>query len=134
MSEAIKPTPGEWLYGHREGADGMWRTEVFSGDGEVIATLSWYPKPTNDGWIGTYREANARLIAEAGTVFHETQCTPRQLADRVKEMEEVVRALVAYDEAEHEDGLLMMLRYGAMLDDARAALSKSLPNTVAEVK
>jgi hypothetical protein len=31
--------------------------------------------------------ADAKLITEAGTVFHETGMTPRQLADRVKTVE-----------------------------------------------
>lgn len=125
MSEAIKPTPGEWLYGHREGADGMWRTEVFSGDGEVIATLSWYPKPTNYGWIGTYREANARLIAEAGTVYYETGLTPRQLVERVGELEEALTETV---------NLLYFrgLADGEVRKSARAALSKALPNADAK--
>lgn len=36
---------------------------------------------------GESAEANAQLIAEAGTVAHETGLTPRQLAERCKELE-----------------------------------------------
>lgn len=64
-------TPGPWEQSHRRSdRDGMYRTEVYTpdngtGDG-VIATLAWYPKPIDDkGTIGTYRAANARLIAAA---------------------------------------------------------------------
>ena len=113
----------------------MWRTEVFSGDGEVIATLSWYPKPTNYGWIGTYREANARLIAEAGTVHYETGLTPRQLVEQARKLEEALRNLDDYVcnnlSSDYPTGVDVN---GAEFKAARAALSKSLPNTVAEVK
>lgn len=36
---------------------------------------------------------DALLIAEAGTVHHETGLTPRQLVERVKELAEVLRGL-----------------------------------------
>lgn len=39
--------------------------------------------------------ANARLIAEAGTVAHETGLTPRQLAERCKELETALLAVIA---------------------------------------
>lgn len=74
-------------------------------------------------------EAAADLIADAGTVFNTTGLTPSQLVERVKELEGVARALVAYDEAEHEDHVLLMLDYADMLKAARAALSKARPNT-----
>jgi len=31
-------------------------------------------------------DANARLIAEVGTVYHETGLTPRELAEQVQEL------------------------------------------------
>lgn len=52
-----------------------------------------------------------------------------QLVERVKELEAVVRALIAYDESDHEDGVQMMLDYADMLKGAYAALSKARPNT-----
>lgn len=42
-------------------------------------------------------EANARLIAEAGTVAHETGLTPRQLAEQRKELLEAATTLIACD-------------------------------------
>ena len=79
-------TPGPWLHEHRETkvSGGMYSTEIYTEDGGsghgVIATLSWYPRPMDErGAIGTYREANARLIASA----------PR-LARRVIELEEAL--------------------------------------------
>ena len=75
------------------------------------------------------QDANGRLIADAGTVHHQTGLTPSQLVERVKELEAIVSALVAYDESDHSDGVLMMLSYADMLKAARAALSKARPNT-----
>jgi hypothetical protein len=64
MSEA-KHTPGPWCAKHREGADGMYRTEVYSEQHGGIATCEWTPKNCGNGVTATYREANARLIAAA---------------------------------------------------------------------
>lgn len=58
-------TPGPWCQEHRKGRGGMWNTEVFCAKGETIATLAWYPRPEVNGVVGTYREANASLIAAA---------------------------------------------------------------------
>lgn len=60
-------TPGPWLHDHREGDNGYFNTEVFSPNDSwgVIATLAWVPQPLGNGVTGTYREANARLIAAA---------------------------------------------------------------------
>lgn len=69
-------TPGRWLYEHRKTAvsGGGYSTEVFTEDGGsgrgVVATLSWYPRPKDErGAIGTYREANARLITAAPELY-----------------------------------------------------------------
>ena len=58
-------TPGPWLAEHREGDDGMYRTEVFSEEHGNIATCDWTPKHCGNGVTETYREDNARLIAAA---------------------------------------------------------------------
>ena len=121
MSEAIKPTPG------------VWRAEKENIHAGAVATCHWDGGPWwevwSDGWMdGGSAEANARLIAEAGTVHHETGLTPRQLVERVKELEEALRNLA--DLYDTDDGCRSLPQYVA----ARAALSKALPNTVAEVK
>ena len=151
MSEAIKPTPGPM----RVQADDKWpfyiRTLdaagdcVFQEDMPAYSTaqrslaqclLGLHISRDSDGAVraNAVALANAELRADAHNVLTTTGLTPRQLVERVKELEEVARALVAYDEAEHEDHVLLMLDYANMLYAARAALSKSLPNTVAEVK
>ena len=64
-----KHTPAPWFQSHREipnDINGMYATQVYTQDGETIATLSWYAMPKDEtGKIGTYREANAKLIAAA---------------------------------------------------------------------
>jgi len=71
-----KFTPNKWQFSHREipnDPDGMYATQVYTEDGETIATLAWYPMPQRKEIIdgepklvtGTYREGNARLIASA---------------------------------------------------------------------
>ena len=66
----IGHTPGPWLWSHRQCDNGKFNTQVYTEDGETICTLHWYPR--NYGidakgmqHTGTYREANARLIAAA---------------------------------------------------------------------
>ena len=134
MSEAIKPTPG------------VWRAEKENIHAGAVATCHWDGGPWwevwSDGWMdGGSAEANARLIAEAGTVHHETGLTPRQLVNRVKELEEALKlaeaGLADIGDADREPGddLAWCERRAAEpLPRIRAALSKSLPNTVAEVK
>jgi hypothetical protein len=60
--------------------------EVRAEDGVRIVTTSWHD---NSPWHPTKDEAraNVHLIAEAFTVAHETGLTPRQLAERCKELE-----------------------------------------------
>lgn len=65
-SAAVVPhTPGPWLQSHHKVSADAYSTQVYTSDGEVVCTLHWYPKPNGRGNIGTYREANARLIAAA---------------------------------------------------------------------
>lgn len=130
MSEAIKPTPGPWTV---VGSKTKYvESRIRSGWVQEIASIG--PTEADNGY-GPQQEANARLIAEAGTVAHETGLTPRQLVERVKEMEEALRNLDDYVcnnlSSDYPTGVDVN---GAEFKAARAALSKSLPNTVAEVK
>ena len=69
MSE-IKPTPGPWeLWGH-------------ANPSQVISSPAGFVAQT----LGNNDKANARLIAEAGTVFHHTGLSPVQLVEMVKEL------------------------------------------------
>ncbi|UCV00260.1 hypothetical protein [Acidovorax radicis] len=135
MSEAIKPTQGLWeleTYG-----DGGWCLFVLPVvDMGVARTIA-----SRGQWNHNIEEshANAALLLEAGTVWNTTGLTPRQLVERVKELEKTL-ALVAdvyaamrttLSEKYPQDG---WTKETMTLDAARAALSKSLPNTVAEVQ
>lgn len=99
MSEAIKPTPGPW-YADQRG--NIWRrhpSELYENGGGVAGDK---PVATaHKGWFGGAQEGypvedNARLIAEAGTVFHETQLSPRQLVEQRDELLAALRVAREY--------------------------------------
>jgi hypothetical protein len=136
MSE-MKPTPGPWTQGtSRNGMECVWL------DGETEPAHRMGPVQS---WIDCGTAANARLIAEAGTVHHETGLTPRQLVERVKELEGIVRAghsdidglpsgdlLAAANVLRNNGHTGLAERLESKHESESAALSKSLPNTVAE--
>lgn len=121
MSEAIKPTPGPWVM--TEGKCIYINAQV---DGKRRFILQ---RSTGEGYgINVEAEqvrADCRLIAEAGTVHHETGLTPRQLVERVKELEAVVKAALKTAQIEEQP-------FRNWHNQAVDALTKSLPNTVAE--
>lgn len=86
MSEAIKPTPGEWRFYTEPQPNGC---PIVGANGLMICMLAH-----SINYADQAEEAlsNARLIAEAGTVHHETGLTPRQL---VEQRDALVRALEA---------------------------------------
>ncbi len=59
---------------------GPWEFEISSG----FPHMAKMTRP----YVGTclFNLEDAILIAEAGTVFHETRLTPRQLVDRIKDL------------------------------------------------
>ncbi len=78
-----KPTAGPWIASPYSSVVGI--------------AISAHPDPSKNTMIiaGTMQagskeeaEANADLIAEAGTVYHETGMTPRQLAEKLCEIDE----------------------------------------------
>ncbi len=75
-------------------------------------------------------QANARLIAEAGTVAHETGLTPRQLAERCKELEAALRDMLReFDDHSITDDIKTQCGISAnvikALQRARAAIAKA---------
>ena len=124
MSEAIKPTPGEWLI------DGG--TFVYALNEQGYNRFWAHVQPGNsapmESTTTAEMEAVAALIAEAGNTYNTTGLTPRQLVERVKELEEALQGLASALSPEIHGSP------NSPLEIARAALSKSIHNTVAEVK
>lgn len=78
----MKPTPGEWFCGDWIPADhntAGW-VEVWTVDAEGNRSLPFVSCKHFDAGD------NARLIAEAGTVFHNTGLSPVQLVEMVREL------------------------------------------------
>lgn len=78
----FKPTPGPWIY------------QKTASLGPQYAV---YPESTGNDVALVYdaenAESNAALIAEAGTVYHETGKTPARLAEENREMHELLAVL-----------------------------------------
>lgn len=113
MSEASKPTPGPW-FEHREGFSTVY-VEARIGGGMVQEVAACGPTDA-----GQYQQAaNARLIAEAGTVHHETGLTPRQLVEQRDALEAALQKMLDAYERSKPPGYPVSDRERA----ARAALA-----------
>lgn len=96
MTQA-KPTPGPWL------AVGSRRIEAACQD-----TLA-YVHPQFDNGVSleeatAVAQANLSLIAEAGTVYHETQLTPRQLLEQRDILMAAIKELLSFELADQIEG------------------------------
>lgn len=87
-------TPGPWVFAHRKCLDGMYRTQVFSGEHGHVADCAWTPKPCVNGCTETYREDNARLIAAAPDLLAALIGVLR-VADRKTDEFDAARAAIA---------------------------------------
>lgn len=82
-------TAGPWAATTRQGS---WDWVVYSVADPNIEIC----QPFHDGTeFNEEGEANAHLIAEAGTIAHETGLTPRQLAERCRELLTTLKVLLA---------------------------------------
>ncbi len=77
MSEATHVTPGPW-----EAVGNLVRSPMHQPDGlprgvQIVECMDGYSQPFTEE-----AKANAHLIAEAGTVHHETGLTPLQLVEQ----------------------------------------------------
>lgn len=81
-SEKLKPTPGPWYYNSLD----EWDHSVVTRHGETDdgSTRLWTVASANIN--RDEKEDNARLIAEAGTVFHECGLSPRELLEGYREL------------------------------------------------
>lgn len=112
-----KPTPGPWALHPIAGKSGRNKLALHAA-GRRVCDISVFSDEDS---------ANARLIAEAGTVAHETGLTPRQLAEQRAELLDFARDVAGLD-----DGALTRadLNYFRSLilewrGSARAALAKA---------
>lgn len=108
------PTPGPWFstptigkYGHVSSSNTLGAD--CGGDIAVV----WGVKGN--------AEADARLIAEAGTVAHETGLTPRQLAEQRAEL--LAEAIELLRNAEYADGVATVLTQDC--EALQAAIAKA---------
>ena len=70
MKQETKHTALPWDASHRKVISG-YSTQVYTKDGETIATMHWYPKPEKEGVTATYREENARFVVKACNSYYE---------------------------------------------------------------
>lgn len=68
-----KFTKGDWHQSHREGADGMYNTEVYDQEGNTICQLAWYAIKEPNGVTRTNREDNANLIKASPKMYREIE-------------------------------------------------------------
>ena len=99
MSKELEVTPGPWhVEAHSRGAGHINvtgpRLLPRPRFGPVAAAYTNLAGPMDDSCVAEMA-ANARLIAEAGTVLHETGLTPRQLAEQRAELLEAVRRVAS---------------------------------------
>lgn len=89
-SEKLKPTPGPWIADNNEGFSAwtIWSRMTPYGNGApgpVVARIDGDSAEADD---------SARLIAEAGTVFHECGLSPRELLEAAREKDASINELV----------------------------------------
>ena len=102
MSDARKPTPGPWIHGNwlkaaEGGIDEAGWCEVWRAEADGGQSLPFVACKHQD------EQANAALIAEAGTVHHETGLTPRQLVEqRDALLAEIEREYTALSDFQNE--------------------------------
>ncbi len=126
MSEAIKPTPGHWILDDADPDDAY--RYVVHGDGDTFGCICRISTNGNAN-----PEDDARLIAEAGTVHYETGLTPRQLVERVKELEDTLCSLAGRFLRCAAAGISAAEAYDSFYrDDVTEVLSKALPNAAAK--
>lgn len=132
-------TPGKWKQSHRKTENGMYSTEVYSAETEqTIATMSWYPKPPQRELVEgeykivthTYREANAKLIADSGTTANKCGLLPSELLAQRDELISVINSFIK----DFEDNYVM--RDGSIVDNPDSLLLanyKLLKNTIKKI-
>lgn len=132
-----KQTPGAWVYGTSESQRKQTPVglSAFFGIGlEIPGDTYLGPMGTSPIHEGVYmslsgicREADAALIAEAGTVANETGMWPLDMVERIKELEGACKELLFWNEQpchNEDDAAGLVGSVYAAMDSARAILNK----------
>jgi hypothetical protein len=82
----LNPDPGRWKVEDQDD-NGFWR--VVDEQDVTIAVIPQQPPDPEER-----AEANARLIAEAGTVFYETGMTPAQMRAELRRLDDQLSAFI----------------------------------------
>ena len=129
MSKELEVTPGPWhVEAHSRGAGHINvtgpRLLPRPRFGPVAAAYTNLAGPMDDSCVAEMA-ANARLIAEAGTVLHETGLTPRQLAEqRAALLEALKKCEYALRRYTIKSGSQEDAKYrGIGINEARAAIA-----------
>lgn len=120
MSE--KPTPGPW-FECREGFSTVY-VEARIGGGMLQEVAACGPTQAGQD----QQTANARLIAEAGTVYHEYGLTPRELAEQRDAFIAACRKMIEWDEREKDHSIDFYARMD-LCDEAFKLMRAALANT-----
>jgi hypothetical protein len=83
-SIAAKITKGEWKAKRLRDNGGAPYATLYEAHIDLGVCMVWAPEGNEE------QEANAELIAEAGTVANETGMTPRELVDKLREAVKLV--------------------------------------------
>ena len=136
MTSENKPASGPWAMSSSASDD--WEIPVHEGRtssschpivddvGEVVA----FAVASYNEWNNPYKEAqltaNALLIAEAGTIFHECGLSPRELLERSQAMEAALMQIIEMNQqwAQDQWGDRNKAEGMACVKTARAALAK----------
>lgn len=115
---AVTRTNGPWVVGKPQMSDCL-RFEYLPILGERGNEIALVISATPTGDV-CRSKVSATLIAEAGTVAHETGLTPRQLAEQRAELLAALKLLSAEEWRDDDDPILISAR-----EQARAAIAKA---------
>jgi len=89
-----KATQGNMSQSHRADKDGMYNTETYTGDGEMVCLYGWYPKPYVDehgrNCIATYRGDNAEFVTKA----FNARPAIKEMLERLERLEDTAENLL----------------------------------------
>ena len=107
----FKGTKGEWK-ATKQITDRKFCAQIFRGDGLSISVMDFRDEQETN--------ANAQLIADAGNVRQQIDCSLPELLERYKKMEEALKDIVEFNERTFTG---MGPDYTQMINQAKKALN-----------